>query len=378
MRIAVIGGGIFGCTAAIHAARAEHEVHLFEKSDKLMQAASAVNQFRLHRGYHYPRSMETGRQCRKGNWSFHSEYREAIIAPELRKRGGQHYAIAREGSKVSGAEYIRFLKASRLPHRVVSASVAGLDPDSVETVVEVMEAAIDPPALQRIVEEKIAQSGVVVHFGTDPRTPPSRDDFDQIVIAAYANTNVVARQLGCKTTPLQFEVCEKPVVRLPDRFRDLSLVVMDGPFCSIDPYGKTGNHVLGHVVHAIHHTKTGDSAFDEMRTGPERGGSLKGPACLAPSIEMNAGILANPEVTRINAMIEAGSQFFPALRKAQHIGSMFTVRAVLPNKDATDERPTLVERLDDQVVRIFSGKIGTAVDAAYEALFMIERERLAA
>lgn len=352
MRIAVIGGGIFGCTAAIHAARAEHEVHLFEKSDRLMQAASAINQFRLHRGYHYPRSMETGRQCRKGNWSFHSEYREAIIAPELRKRGGQHYAIAREGSKVTGSEYIRFLKASRLPHRVVSLPFA----DGIETAVEVLEASIDPAALCRTVEQKVAQAGVKVHFNADL---PAREDFDQIIIAAYANTNVVAKALACEVKPLQFEVCEKPVVRLPDDYRDSSLVVMDGPFGSVDPYGKTGNHVLGHVVHAIHETSVGDEP-------PQT------------NLPINSGIIANPELTRINAMIEAGSQFFPALRKAQHIGSMFTVRAVLPNKDATDERPTLVQRLDDQVVRIFSGKIGTAVDAAYEALFMIERERLAA
>jgi hypothetical protein len=42
---------------------------------------------------------------------------------------------------------------------------------------------------------------------------------------------------------------------------------------------------------------------------------------------------------------------------------MFSVRAVLPNVDATDERPTLVER-DGNVVSILSGKICTAVTAA--------------
>jgi hypothetical protein len=44
-------------------------------------------------------------------------------------------------------------------------------------------------------------------------------------------------------------------------------------------------------------------------------------------------------------------------------GSLFTIRAVLPDVDATDERPTLIER-DGNVVSVLSGKMCTAVTAA--------------
>jgi hypothetical protein len=50
-------------------------------------------------------------------------------------------------------------------------------------------------------------------------------------------------------------------------------------------------------------------------------------------------------------------------------GSLFSVRAVLPDVDATDERPTLVER-DGNVVGILSGKICTAVAAARQVVEM--------
>ena len=52
---------------------------------------------------------------------------------------------------------------------------------------------------------------------------------------------------------------------------------------------------------------------------------------------------------------------------------MFTVRAVQPFKEATDERPTLVEVLgkDQKYIRIFSGKIGAAVEAANQAVALI-------
>lgn len=349
MRIAVIGGGIFGTTAAIIAARAEHDVHLFEKSDSLMNAASAVNQFRLHRGYHYPRSRETGRQCRFGNRLFLAEYGSAIIEPEKRHHGGQFYAIAREGSRVSANEYLRFLDSNSLPYRIAHNNW----PEVMEVVVEVQEAAIDPVALKHLVTANL--KGVHVHLETELRS----HNFDAVIVAAYASTNTVAKALGCRVRPLQYEICEKPVVRLPQAYKDFGMVVMDGPFCSIDPYGKTGLHVLGHVEHAIHETSVGE---DPPLT----------------NLPLNQGIVNNPPVTKFKEMVEAGAKLLPALEKAEHIGSMFTIRAVLPNKDATDERPTMVERLDDQVVRIFSGKIGTAVDAAYEALFMLERGRMAA
>jgi hypothetical protein len=55
---------------------------------------------------------------------------------------------------------------------------------------------------------------------------------------------------------------------------------------------------------------------------------------------------------------------------------MFTVRAVLAGQEATDARPTLVGQVDDKVIRIFSGKLGTAVAAAREAAAMLADERV--
>ena len=35
------------------------EVELFEKNSDILKAASGSNQYRVHRGYHYPRSKDT-------------------------------------------------------------------------------------------------------------------------------------------------------------------------------------------------------------------------------------------------------------------------------------------------------------------------------
>lgn len=49
----VIGGGIFGCYAALFLARKGKKVCLLEREAALFQKASLVNQARLHGGYHY-------------------------------------------------------------------------------------------------------------------------------------------------------------------------------------------------------------------------------------------------------------------------------------------------------------------------------------
>ena len=127
---------------------------------------------------------------------------------------------------------------------------------------------------------------------------------------------------------------------------------MDGPFMCIDPFGDTGLHVMGNVVHAIHSTNVGkfpeyDSKFDDL---------------------LNNGIVKNPSVTNIDKFIDSAKMFFKDIESAEHIGSMFTIRTVLPNRDKDDARPTLVENPTDNIFNLFSGKIGTCVSATEELM----------
>ena len=51
----------------------------------------------------------------------------------------------------------------------------------------------------------------------------------------------------------------------------------------------------------------------------------------------------------------------------EHIGSMFTTRTVLPNREHDDARPTSYER-NNNVIDVLSGKIGTCVDLAQKVV----------
>ena len=154
----------------------------------------------------------------------------------------------------------------------------------------------------------------------------------------------------------QFKVAEKPVVSLPKEMFKKSVVVVDGPFMCIDHFGASSNFVLGNVRHSIHASNIG--------LYPKVSPKLK--------FLLNRGVVKNPSVTNFKKFVESGVQFVPALAKAKHIGSMFTIRTVLANNEKTDSRPTLVNKINDKIVSVFSGKITNCVLAAEEAEKMIE------
>ncbi len=174
-------------------------------------------------------------------------------------------------------------------------------------------------------------------------------------MAAYAGNGDVLKALGHAPQTYQFEVCEKPVVSLPPQFGATDIVILDGPFMSVGPKGRTGAYVLGHVTHAIHATNVGTEADV--------------PAALRDCLDQ--GTIRNPKLTNFSKFIAAGAPFIPALADAVHIGSMYTVRAVLPDREDTDERPTLVTRIGDKLITIFSGKIVNCVAAARAAVALI-------
>ena len=76
------------------------------------------------------------------------------------------------------------------------------------------------------------------------------------------------------------------------------------------------------------------------------------------------GIIKNPSITNFDKFIDSTIPFIPEIKKAEHMGSMFTTRVVPPHVEDTDERPTMVRTVNEQIITVFSGKITTCVDAA--------------
>ncbi len=324
----VIGAGIYGTTAAIKLACAGYIINLYEQKSDILQSASSINQYRLHRGYHYPRSKETIASCSKNELKFQKFYSRSILS-----NFDHFYSIAKEDSLVTSTEYLKVLDEHNLEWRVVE-PMPGCD-----ITIQVEENLFDPNLLKEIVEERIKGVGINLYLNHRKR------DLDQDIniVATYASLN----DLSEDKDNYQYELCEKPLFKLPERYKNKSIVIMDGPFMCFDPYSDTGYHLGGNVVHAIHSRNNG--------TTPD----------IPPAYReyIDRGIIKEPKFTNVPRFIESAKNFFPEIENAVHIGSMFTIRTVLPYKDATDERPTIVKRTYNDFV-LFSGKIGNCVQAA--------------
>jgi len=337
--IAVIGGGMFGVTAAISLSDAGFEVTLYEKSSDILTGTSGSNHWRLHRGYHYPQSEATAKETLETEPQFRSRYEEAVITDE-----NHYYAVAEE-SWVDYAEYEKFLNKFDLAYTEVNLDL--VNDNRIEQTIRVDENHVSPDILREICWKEIDAAGVSVQLNTEIDSLSAVDSYDHKVIATYANSNSLLPESHNLRRQYKFEVCEVPVVELPGRYIGNNIIVVYGPFMSTDHWGDSDYFVMGDYHNMRHHTTVG---FEPDI--PVRYKEL-----------INSGIIEDPEVTNFGDFKSLGKKFIPGVGDSTHIGSMFTIRTILPDVEDTDARPTMIRQLEDTTV-VFGGKLATSVQMA--------------
>ncbi len=348
-KVAVIGGGIYGVTSAIKLAP-HCDVDLYEMEDDILKAASGINQFRLHRGYHYPRSVSTIRASLQDAPAFEKEYPDSII-----ENVEHYYCIAKEDSLTSAEQYLKVCNRFNLEYDITDPGI--VNTNEIDLSIKGVENMVDPVKLKEICWQRLNANNVNVRLKTKA-TRELTQHYDNVVVCTYAMMNELLEDHPETQREYQFELCEKIAVKLPPVFDNKCTVIMDGPFMCVDPYGKTGLYLLGNVVQAIHQTNTGRVPIFDEKFRPL----------------LNNGLIKNPPVTNFRRFIETAERFFPRITEAEYVGSMFTFRTVLPYKEKTDERPTVVQAIDDKVVTVFAGKLAGCVEAANEVRRMVVGE----
>lgn len=346
-RIAVIGAGIYGITTALYLAD-KYNVDLIEMQDDILTSASGINQFRLHRGYHYPRSPETVISSLKSTGEFKKDYPDAIIDSIER-----FYCIAKENSLTPADRFIRFLEQFSLEFSYKNPGV--MDKRTIDLCIKVKESSIDPEILYRICWERLKRKNVRVLLNKKANLSDLKL-YDHAVVCTYAFINNLLSENITKKRKYKYQLCEKVIVELPNKFKNKSIVVMDGPFFCIDPYGRSSYFLMGNVVNAVHQMNVGIQPII-----PKRYKAL-----------LNAGIIKNPPITNYQSFIESAAIFVPLIKKARYVGSMYTIRAVLPNKEATDERLHHVQQINRKIITAFAGKIANCIESAKEVRKIIE------
>ena len=76
-----------------------------------------------------------------------------------------------------------------------------------------------------------------------------KQSFDAVVNCSYANINTLTTQLGYEVREGQYEYTVVPIISLD--IPPTSITIMDGPFMTLFPYGKTKKFLLYHVDYSV-------------------------------------------------------------------------------------------------------------------------------
>jgi len=354
MKVAVIGGGIFGVTAALQLSEF-HDVILFEKEKKILSLASKFNQNRIHYGYHYPRSKETAKQSLEGLLSFVTNFSQSIV-------GGfeNYYAIASDESNVTSSEFYDFCKELGISSREASPSSDLLNRDKIDVCYKVNEPVFDYNALASELNRRLVSSSVRTKFEREVSVAVSdtnedvmvlsdpqgyEECFDYVINATYANVNSIQSSLPVKDLlDLRFQYVVLPVFEFDrDKF---GITIMDGPFCSVLPEGNNQNKFILSNVKFSPVTEQINNKIPIKELGAE----------LQASIENIYG---------------SSSEFFPFLKDVKHVGEYKTIKAISTCMQDSRVSDIHVHTEYPRLITILSGKVTTAWPVAYKLSKML-------
>lgn len=358
-KVAVIGGGMFGCNAAVVLAE-ECEVVLFERNQELLREGAWANCFRHHAGYHYPRSDETVRDVRVAAGPFEAWYREALIAEVP-----TYYGLAKEASYVNPEVFKDFCERLDLP---LELSTDAMFPESeVVATVKVTEPCYHYDTLIKLVIERLQKTSTQICTGatvTSVTVLPSGakqltithadgsvqvEEFDVVINATYAAINWFTQSLGVPPVPIRVDWAEVVIVELPRP--PISLTVIDGPFACLLPTGNPHEFTLYHVV---------ESVLERYTPADGR---------LRPLAEHKTNALA---------IFERSLPYFPFLREGKITGSRQVFRGVQAYREHDDSRVAEIYDHGFDCYSILSGKIISSVALAQRLAEIMRHHRVGA
>ena len=340
MNIAIIGSGFFGVSLSIILAK-KHKIDLYEKESDILQGASRVNQFRFHQGYHYPRSNKTINEIKKYKNSFQKFFGNNIFG-----KTENFYSISKYRSKTSFSNYLKFLKKNKLFFKVYKNK--NFFSRNIEGTIIVNEKILNYFKIKKKLKKTLKKNSVHLNFKKEFKKE-NFSKYDKVIIATYQNNNYVLKKLGITVkNKFRYELVEKILLKLPKRFKNKSFVVLDGNFVCLDPYIGTNKHLLSDVKFSkIEIVKSIMPVFKHKNKK-----------------FLNKGLIVNKKISNFDNFVKHGSLFLPFLKKAKYAGSYFVVRTLKHNVEKTDERVSIVKKVNKKVIVILSGKWNTCIGIA--------------
>ena len=336
-RMAIVGGGWYGCHIASTLQNLGFEVTLFEQHDRLLHEASGNNQFRLHLGFHYARHYGTRMQSRDGFSRFIERY------PGLSREVDENiYAVSRGDSLLDFNTYRLIMTSSGIDF--VETENCSVDLRNVEGMLRTRERILLIEEARQYFKRRLDRH---LHLGcrieaveeTDTGVTVNGDRYDLLIDATWGHFSHPRIDVFYEPTLLLYYECKTgfPAVTL-----------VDGPLCSV--YPTEDPHIF--TLSSVPFTPLG------------RSDSAAGARRIRDAVDI---ALVN---ARVGLMEEQISHYLPSFRdNFRFLGPQLSMKTK-PIGSYDDRSCSVVKH--GRVISVMSGKIDTVFFAVERILSLTE------
>lgn len=364
----IIGAGLYGLYSAYFCAKRGQHVLVLECDKGPFQRATYINQARVHQGYHYPRSLSTAMKSAGYFARFNEDY-SFCINREFQKV----YATSSEYSWSDGTQFKKFCAAAQIPCEELCPEKF-FQKGMCDGAFLTREYTYDAMILKDFFMEQLesVSSLAKIHFEVKiERIEKTQDAYELyvregqeivkyrtnfVLNATYASTNQILDMLGYDKFGIKYELCEIILCEVNDKLREYGFTVMDGPFFSIMPFGKTGMHSLTSVTFTPHETSY--DAVPQFACQTDSDGY-----CNSEHLGNCNNCKAKPR-TAFPYMANLARKYLQKEYAFTYKESLFSMKPILMSSEIDDSRPTVVRTysVNPTFVGVLSGKINTVYD----------------
>lgn len=368
----IIGAGLYGLYAAAFCAERGQRVLVLEYDDAPFQRATYINQARVHMGYHYPRSLTTAVKSAGYFRRFTEDFGFCI-----HDKFEQIYATSGKFSWTNAKQFQEFCRAAEIKCEEVASSKYFKD-GMCDGAFLTEEYTYDAKILQKYYEDRLFGNGAVTflfHARIDKIV--KREETYEIVLAdgksyetgyvlnaTYASVNQIIGKVEDASSggfagemfQIKYELCEIILCKPSEQLKDIGITVMDGPFFSIMPFGKTGLHSLTAVTFTPHITSYDARPSFSCQNGME--GSC------SPENLGNCSICPNKPESAWPYMSHLADKYMKPEYAYTYVESLYSMKPILKSSEVDDSRPTAIRTMsaNPTFVSVLSGKINTVYD----------------
>lgn len=364
----IIGAGLYGLYSALYSARhcgRKKKILVLEHESAPFKRATYINQARVHMGYHYPRSLSTALKSAHYFRRFMDDYSFCVLTSF-----DQVYATSARFSWTSAEQFVRFCSSAGIRCDEIGAD-RYFKPGMVDGAFLTEEYTYDAHILRDyFLKELEPYPNVEIFCNKDITSINKEDDHfeirtsdneeystDFLLNATYASTNQISKMLGFEPFKIKYELCEIILCNAGEKLKNVGLTVMDGPFFSIMPFGKTGDHSLTAVTFTPHVT-----SYEDLPTF--RCQSKRKDGCCRPDNLMNCNDCEAKPESAWPYMSGLARKYMRDDIEFSYKNSLFSMKPILKASEIDDSRPTVIRTFckHPTYTAVLSGKINTVYD----------------